>query len=224
MKNLHLFFTVIMIYLILIIGQSCASDPKDDSTNASNEVKIGSQIWMTMNLNVDHFRNGDPIQEARTSEEWLKSLQSKTPAWCYYSNDPSNGKIYGKLYNCYAVSDFRGLAPEGWHIPTDIEWTVLTDFLGGDQLAGGKMKITGTQFWTSPNTSASNESGFSGLPGGFRNYAGEFFDIQITGRWWSSTEYIPNIIWRRNLYHDRSEIIRIYVPKENGYAVRCIKN
>ncbi|MBM3401498.1 MAG: hypothetical protein FJY21_04145 [Bacteroidetes bacterium] len=132
----------------------------------SQTVTIGNQVWMTKNLDLDKFRNGDPIQEAKTNEEWKKAGENKQPAWCYYNNDPANGTKYGKLYNWYAVTDPRGLAPKGWHIPTDMEWTILIDYLGGPDVAGGKMKSTGSEYWKSPNREASNESGFSGLPGG----------------------------------------------------------
>ena len=104
------------------------------------EVKIGQQVWTTENLNVDKFRNGEIIPEAKTAAEWHKAGENKQAAWCYYNNDSSNGTKYGKLYNWYAVNDPRGLAPKGWHIPSDQEWTDLTDYLGGDEQAGAKMK------------------------------------------------------------------------------------
>ena len=106
-------------------------------------VIIGEQEWMLENLNVAHFRNGEPIPEAKTNDEWERAGMEKTPAWCYYyDNDPENGKKYGKLYNWFAVNDPRGLAPEGWHVPCDNEWTRLTDYLGGEEIAGTKMKNT----------------------------------------------------------------------------------
>ena len=104
------------------------------------EVTIGNQVWMTKNLNVDKFRNGDVIPEAKSEEEWKKAGEEGKPAWCYYENDPANGAKYGKLYNWYAVNDLRGLAPEGYHVPTNDEWTVLIDYLGGGEVAGKKMK------------------------------------------------------------------------------------
>jgi hypothetical protein len=123
-----------------------------------NEVKIGTQVWMTKNLNVDKFRNGDPIPQAKTREEWKAAGENKQPAWCYYDNDPANGVKYGKLYNWYAVNDARGLAPAGYHVPSDAEWTILENQLGSD--AGTKMKSTsGWEGWetggskTCPNCS-----------------------------------------------------------------------
>ena len=127
-------------------------------------VTIGNQVWMKENLNVSTFRNGDPIPEAKTAEEWQAAGTEKQPAWCYYDNDPKNGVKYGKLYNWYAVNDSRGLAPSGYHVPTDLEWTVLADFLGGESVAGGKVKSangwdnykTGGSI-TCPNCSSWNE-------------------------------------------------------------------
>jgi uncharacterized protein (TIGR02145 family) len=127
-------------------------------------VTIGTQVWMKENLNVSSFRNGDPIPEAKTAKEWQAAGEAKQPVWCYYDNDPKNGVKYGKLYNWYAVNDSRGLAPSGYHVPTDLEWTVLADFLGGESVAGGKLKsangwdnyITGGSK-TCPNCSSWNE-------------------------------------------------------------------
>ena len=116
-------------------------------------VTIGKQVWMTKNLDVSTFRNGDPIPEAKTDEAWKAAGENKQPAWCYYDNDPKNGTKYGKLYNWYAVNDPRGLAPAGYHIPTDAEWTVLTNYLGGEDVAGKKMKSTSG--WDSYTTGGS---------------------------------------------------------------------
>ena len=111
-----------------------------DTLVPTSSVKIGNQIWMTQNLKVAHFRNGDSVPYAKTAEEWEKAGKEQKPAWCYYNNDPANDSKYGKLYNWYAVNDPRGLAPAGWHIPSDVEWKQLTDFIGGNQAAGKKLK------------------------------------------------------------------------------------
>jgi len=186
------------------------------------KVVIGTQSWMTKNLNVDKFRNGEIIPEAKTAEEWQKASKYKQPAWCYYDNDPSKGEKYGKLYNWYAVNDPRGLAPVGYHIPTDTEWTQLTNYLGGENVAGGKMKTTSG--WEAPNTNASNSSGFSGLPGGNRSFSGACNDIDKGGNWWSSSEYDTNIVWFRFLYYYSGNGVRNYHPKGYGFSVRCVKN
>jgi uncharacterized protein (TIGR02145 family) len=186
-------------------------------------VKIGDQVWMKRNLNVSHFRNGEPIPEARTNEEWVKAGAEGKPAWCYYDNNPKNEKIYGKLYNWHAVNDPRVLAPERWHVPSDKEWKKLIDYLGGSKVAGGKMKTTGTTHWESPNSGATNKIGFSGLPGGYRSFNGTFYDVGSFGYWWSSTEYSSTIAWVRDLnYYDASA--NGYYFKELGFSVRCVRD
>jgi uncharacterized protein (TIGR02145 family) len=154
------------------------------SNGIAQSVKIGTQEWTTKNLNVSTFRNGEPIPEAKTPEEWKKAGENKQPAWCYYDNDPQNGTKYGKLYNYYAVKDPRGLTPKGWHIPTDSAWGQLAKYLGGSETAGEKMKST--EGWPY-DRNGSNSSGFSGLPGGFRDGRGEFRVLTIVGMWWGSS-------------------------------------
>ncbi len=196
------------------------------NTNAQS-VTIGTQVWMTKNLDVTKFRNGDLIPEAKTDEEWKKAGENKQPAWCYYKNNKKNGKKYGKLYNWYAVSDPRGLAPTGWHVPSDAEWTVLSDYLGGAAVAGKKMKST--RGWKDDIIEASgngtNESRFSGLPGGLRYYNGYFNLIGSHGSWWSSTENLTDGAYVCNLYQrDRLGRDGNYGSKEKGLSVRCLKD
>jgi uncharacterized protein (TIGR02145 family) len=188
---------------------------------ASNEVTIGNQVWMAENLNVDKFRNGDPIPHAETQEEWKKADENGQPAWCYYDNDPANGEKYGKLYNWYAVNDPRGLAPEGWKIPSDEDWTRLTDFLGGYRIAGTKMKSTGG--WKE-NGNGTNESGFSGLPGGRRKKVGTFYNIGEHGDWWSSTEATTSSAWHRALRYGTGDVHIDNDPKGKGLSVRCLRD
>lgn len=189
-----------------------------------DSVQIGNQIWMKRNLDVDRFQNGDPIPEAKSVNEWSIAGKNKQPAWCYYDNDTENGRIYGKLYNWYAVNDPRGLAPEGWHVPSDEEWTTLTDYLGGEDSAGGKMKSTGTQYWKSPNAEATNESGLSGLPGGFRTYDEGFLNIGFDGNWWSYSELNTDPAWLRGLSYDDGKVYRSFLTKEDGFSVRCLRD
>jgi uncharacterized protein (TIGR02145 family) len=184
-------------------------------------VTIGSQVWMAENLNVDRFRNGDVIPEARTEEDWKRAVENKQPAWCYYGNVPANGAIYGKLYNWYAVNDPRGLAPEGWHVPTDAEWTMLSDGLGGSKVAGGKMKSTSG--WED-NRSGTNASRFSGGPGGFRDDLGTYDRRGRGGHWWSATATTSGEAWYRFLYYFDAEVIRYYSPLGYGYSVRCLRD
>ena len=182
-------------------------------------VLIGTQYWMDKNLELTTYRNGDIIPYVTDPTAWAALT---TGAWCYYNNDPSSG--YGKLYNWYAVNDTRGLAPQGWHIPTDAEWTTLKTALGGEQVAGGKMKTTGTTRWNTPNTGATNESGFAGLPGGNRYYNGTFIGIGIQGLWWSSAEYSSSLAWFCNLYYDLSVVLMVNDYKTSGISVRCLRD
>lgn len=151
---------------------------------SSSVVKICNQTWMTRNWDGTTFRNGDTIPEVTDNTAWAALT---TPAWCYYDNDPANGAIYGKLYNWAAVNDIRGLAPFGWRIPTQTDFNDLQTCLGGSGVAGGKMKQTGTTYWDSPNTGATNESGFTGLGSGWRDQNGPFANQKIEGSFWSST-------------------------------------
>jgi uncharacterized protein (TIGR02145 family) len=183
-------------------------------------VTIGSQVWMAENLNVDRFRNGDMIPAARTAEEWKRASDNQQPAWCYYENDPANGAIYGKLYNWYAVNDPRGLAPEGWHVPTDAEWTMLTDGLGGSTIAGGKMKSTSG--WDIRN--GTNASRFTGGPGGFRNGNGSFFYRGRDGYWWSASATTTGEAWFRTLYPDNAVVDRLNYHEGFGFSVRCLRD
>jgi uncharacterized protein (TIGR02145 family) len=189
-------------------------------------VKIGTQVWMTENLKVTNYRNGDAIPNVTNDILWKNHT---TGALSWYNNDPTVYKtIYGALYNWYAVSDIRCLAPAGWHIPTDTEWTILTDFLGGESKAGGKMKEKGTAHWLSPNTGADNSSGFSALPGGFRDYSGPFVCIGLNGFWWSATEFNTESARIRSLYNTSAVACREsdFLPamgyKLFGYSVRCV--
>ena len=191
-----------------------------------NSVIIGNQDWQAKNLDVDRFRNGDEIPQVRSAAEWEQAGKEGLPAWCYFENDDENGKIYGKLYNWYAVNDSRGLAPEGWHIPTDEEWTILTDYLGGEEVAGGKMKITGTTYWESPNEEATNESGFSVLPGGCRGSDGSFYYIRDLAFLWNATEidHPYNFAWGRSLFFKYGNVLRNNDDKSFGASVRCLRD
>lgn len=194
---------------------------KDASALAGNTVRIGSQVWMTKNLDVSRYKNGDRIPQVRSGAKWAALTIG---AWCWYNNDSTNGAVYGKLYNWYAVNDPRGLAPEGWHIPSDPEWATLSAFLGGDEVAGGKMKETGTIHWAAPNADASNSSGFTGLPGGGR-YNGIFANLTGGGIWWSSTEYDTLNVWYRYLGYGWGNLGRLSDEgKQEGFSVRCLRD
>jgi uncharacterized protein (TIGR02145 family) len=185
-------------------------------------VAICSQKWMDRNLDVTTYRNGDTIAYVTDPAAWAALT---TGAWCYYNNDPSTNAAYGKLYNWYAVNDPRGLAPAGWHVPSDAEWATLeTTCLGGTSVAGGKMKVTGTSTWVSPNTGATNTSGFAGLPGGFRGFNGSFFLVGNDGIWWSATENDTALAWCRNLFYSNGTIFRSSTNKHFGFSLRCLRD
>ena len=176
---------------------------------------------MLNNLEVTTYRNGDPIPQVTDPAAW--GLLS-TGAWCYYNNNSANGPVYGKLYNWYAVNDPRGLAPAGWHVPSDGEWTTLSTCLGGDLIAGGPMKEIGTTHWTPPNTGATNSSGFTGLPGGGRGDDGTFSRVGNGGYWWSSTEHFQTVAPYRYLYYDGGDIDGDNFSKRCGLSVRCLRD
>jgi len=188
---------------------------------SSDYVTIGTQVWTDKNLDLTTYRNGDVIAQITNTTDWANAT---TGAWCYYNNDPSNEAIYGKLYNWYAVNDPRGLSPLGWHIPTDAEWTTLSTLLGGDGVAGGKMKTTGTTFWTTPNTNATNESEFKGLPGGYRSNNGTFNTVGLNGLWWSAIQYNLSDAWYRYLKYYDGSLAPFTSNKKTGFSVRLIKD
>jgi uncharacterized protein (TIGR02145 family) len=220
MEKLKFIFGVILLSLIM----SC-SESNTNVNEVANlpEVTIGNQIWMSENLSVSVFRNGDPIPYASNSDEWGEAVRNGQPAYCYYQDNTLNEKSYGKLYNWYAVNDPRGLAPSGWHIPTKEEWTKLANTLGGDPVAGAKMKsITG---WSTPNLGATNSSGFSGLPGGYRDLDWLFKDMGKIGTWWTATEEdAGNTAYNSSLINNSIALDRHQYYHSGGLSVRCVKN
>jgi len=189
-----------------VLPQACVETP----------VVIGAQTWSKCNLNVTTYRNGDIIPEVTDVATWVSLT---TGAWCYLDNDPANDPIYGKIYNGFAVNDPRGLAPVGQHIPTDTEWTILGAFLGGDAIAGSKLKEVGITYWDAPNTDATNESGFSARGGAFRvDSNGLFFGAHYLGLFWTAT---PSIYRLMSSY---TPLLETYsgVASTYGFSVRCI--
>ena len=228
-EKLNLDLDEVEMYLEGKIGNSTTSK-KSSNNLISNEVTIGNQIWMTQNLNVDSFRNGDSIPQAKTDEEWIKAGNSGKPAWCFYNNNPNNGERYGKLYNWYAVNDSRGLAPKDFIIPSKKDWIELSDFLGGLELAGRKLKSP--DFWVEGDfAKGTNESGFFGFAAGSRNYNGSFDSLGKCGHWWCSNESLHEeyrTLAAGQFYLDYNtnyvNIDDYYgCKKSNGFSVRCIK-
>ncbi|MCX6183637.1 MAG: fibrobacter succinogenes major paralogous domain-containing protein [Flavobacterium sp.] len=190
------------------------------------------------NLNVSKYSDGTPIPQVTSTADWANLT---TGAWCYYNNDPANGAIYGKLYNWYATAGIfdaasqnnpalrKKLTPNGWHVPTDAEWTQLTECLGGESVAGGKMKATGTiqagtGLWQEPNTDATNESGFTGLPAGCRDIIGTFYYIGYNGYWWTSSEIQATYAWFGYLDFDGGDTLGAGSVKRSGFSVRCLRD
>jgi uncharacterized protein (TIGR02145 family) len=222
--------------LMLIVFVACEADPEVDLdtteyssgaksgtfTDARDNVtykwvRIGNQVWMADNLRATKYNDGTSISNITNQTTW-KNLT--TGAYCYYDNSSSYSTTYGCLYNWYAVNTGK-LAPTGWHVPTDAEWTTLQMFLGSSDIAGGKMKST--TGWSSPNTDADNSSGFSALPGGCRNYYG-FSNVGSIGIWWSSTEDSSYDAWGRYLFFGNGSLFRNGYDKSYGYSVLCVRD
>lgn len=185
-------------------------------------ITICDQLWMTKNLNVAKYRNGDPIPMVSDPDQWARL---STGAYCYYNNDSAKyAAVYGKLYNWYAVNDPRGLAPPGWHIPNIDEWVSLETCLTSAAGVGSALKESGTANWSSPNSGATDMSGFSGLPGGFRDFNGTFYFIKNYGYWWSSSDYYSNFAWGRNLYYFGVLFGRDGYKMQNAFSVRCVRD
>lgn len=193
----------------------------DIDGNVYQTVVIGTQEWMAENLTVTHYRNGEEIPNVAGDVEWT-ALSSG--AWCSPNDDAGLVATYGRLYNWYAVSDTRGLAPAGWHVPSDAEWQTLMDFLGGDMVAGGKLKETGLAHWIDPNSGATNETGFSGLPAGHRNWDGTYFELHTNAWFWSSTQMNDPNAWYRTLYFNNAGVARANYLKRDGFSIRCVKD
>jgi uncharacterized protein (TIGR02145 family) len=184
-------------------------------------VKIGTQLWMEENLITTKFNDGTDIPLIADNTAWNAAT---SPAYCWYANDYTTyGVICGPLYNWYAVNN-GNLCPEGWHVPDDAEWTQLTDYLGGTGVAGGKLKETSFVHWASPNTDATNISGFTALAGGFRYNNGGFADWTWDANFWSSTQYSSSDSWARKTFHYSGSVVRDSNSKKMGFSVRCLKN
>ena len=208
---------ILLLVDVTVYTQNVAVNSKEICTS----IKIGEQVWMLKNLDAGNFRNGDPIPEAKTDEEWVKAGKEGKPAWCYYENKLDSGMKYGRLYNWYAISDPRGIAPNGWHVPTDTEWSMATLFLGGEDAAGTKMKSP--KGWTHDGN-GTNESGFTGFPAGSRDRFGKFDYVGHVTYWWCATSYDHEFAWYRVIDEVPWYVYRTNFYKQNGYSVRCIRD
>lgn len=200
------------------ISENTSLMATDVDGNVYPGIKIGTQTWLSKNLNVSKYQNLDSIEEIKVSNIWSGLTGG---AWAFTENSSSYEEIYGKLYNWFAVSDQRKLCPQGWKIPSDEDWTILTDFLGGLDVAGGKLKSTGISIWQIPNNWANNLSYFSGLPGGYRDETGQFLGLGYYGLWWSSTSDGTNAL-SRYVYNEFNYASKDSSNKNHGLAIRCL--
>jgi uncharacterized protein (TIGR02145 family) len=192
----------------------------DQDGNTYKTIIIGTQECMAENLKVSHYRNGDSIPVVTTSWQFLR-----TGATTWYNNDSvAYNCPYGKLYNWHAVADSRNVCPIGWHVPSYSEMYTLVDSLGGQIIAGGKMKSIGTQYWMSPNTAATNSSGFSGLPGGLRSFDGTFSNMEFSGDWWCSTDISISSSYCLSMGRGFSNGELDLILKSCGFSVRCFRD
>ena len=186
-------------------------------------VTIGSQTWMTTNLNVTTFRNGDPIYEAQSVEEWERCGKKKIPAWCWYDNDPKTDKKTGKLYNWFAINDPRDLTPSGYHIPNESDWNTLVNHLGGELDAAPKMRLG--KEWGDSTTVVHSNANFAAVPSGWRLTSPDGTAFTSEGAyWWSATQLSLKFAWTRYVVFFSREVKSYCYPKSSGLAVRCIKD
>ena len=229
-RRLLVLLTVLSLTVALLPGCSDNDNPAksaqpitvtDVDSNVYQTVTIGTQVWMAENLKVTHYRNGDPIAQVTDSAAWTNL---STEAYCNFDDDTASAAVYGRLYNWYAVIDSRNIAPEGWHVATDSEWQALIDYLGGDSAAGDKLKEAGTTHWASPNTGATNSSGFTALPAGARSVTGAFSLANIAATFWTSTQNSINDSFGYGLYANTVGIFRGAGGFRWGQSIRCVKD
>jgi uncharacterized protein (TIGR02145 family) len=204
---------------------------KDGDNNYYPVVQINTSLWMAENLKTTKYNDGTAILNVTDNITWAAAT---TGAYCDYNNTPANSTTYGRLYNWFVVDNNaatkvasnggKNVCPTSWHVPSDAEWTTLTTFLGGVSVAGGKLKETGTTHWKAPNTGATNETGFTALPGGYRYFSGSYNYIVDFGYWWSSTEQSTTTAWFRYMYWANTYVNRDYDIKKFGFSVRCVRD
>jgi uncharacterized protein (TIGR02145 family) len=222
----------VQFFIILSVAIAIMAACKKDETSNANTIKdadgnvyhtviIGGKEWMVENLKTTHFRDGSEIPNVTDNSEWMALTSA---ALCSYGNSADNLATYGCLYNWYAVNDSRNICPIGWHIPSDAEWKSLCDSLGGTSLAGGKLKESGTSHWNSPNIEATNESGFTALPGGNRNVSGGFSNSGALGMFLSATEENSTNAWYYYVRASNTVVTKINNNKGFGASVRCVKD
>jgi len=245
MARKRIFSGIIMALLLSLMINSCKKDDNwnpyngrttaifnptltygtmtDQEGNEYKTITIGTQTWMAENLRTTKYRDGTEIPNVTDNLEWANLT---TGAYSNYKNTKRADSIatYGRVYNWYAAADSRNIAPTGWHVPSDAEWSTLTTNFGGESVAGGKLKEIGTTHWVSPNAGATNQTGFTAQPAGFSLTDGSFSGIGEYGYWWSATEYNTYRAWYHRMYTNFSDMYRDYSRKEDGYSVRCVRD
>lgn len=223
LQKLKLIALILMSFGLTGLNAQNKLSVTDIDTNVYQTVGIGTQVWMKANLKVTRYRNGDIIGTTTPATLDVSGENSPKYQWAY-NGDETNVAAYGRLYTWYAVTDSRNVCPTGWHLPSDAEWTTLTTYLGGFKVAGGKLKETGISHWQGPNTNATNETGFTALPGSYRGINGEFNHFGIYGGWWSSSEMNPYMAWTRYLTAVAKYTGTYAYGKSLGFSLRCIKD
>jgi len=196
---------------------------KDGENNYYPVVQINTQIWMAENLKTTMYSNGVSIGTTNPYDKNISGESTPTYQWAYAGNE-SNVATYGRLYTWFAVTDIRNVCPTGWRLPNDNDWTTLTNYLGGVNIAGGKLKEAGITHWITPNAGATNETGFTALPGGLRSYNGAYMFVGINGFWWSSTEYSSTNALNWDMEFQFTGLFWNYNIKSYGFSVRCLKD
>ena len=228
-KSIKWIYPLAVMSILLGLSNSCKKNDvttivpttvTDIDGNVYHTIKIGTQVWMLENLKTTKYRNGDTIPNVNDTTQW-ESLTT-TGAYCNYDNNPDNSAIYGLLYNWMTVTGSDSIAPKGWHVPTQIEWTILSNYLGGLGPAAGKLKEAGTAHWQAPNVGATNEVLFTALPGGMRISYGKFTGLGYLGAWWTSTGDAAYDAWGRYINYNDSTLYRYDDTRKVGFSVRCI--
>jgi uncharacterized protein (TIGR02145 family) len=220
-KRLIMIISFIVFLFIIALIRMQAQTVTDIDGNVYNTVTIGTQVWMKENLKTINYNDGITIPNITGNADWIGLTSG---AYCWYNNDAETYKAtYGALYNWHAVSTVK-LCPIGWHVPSFEEWLDLATYLGGESVAGGKLKETGTTHWLSPNTGATNETGFTALPGSLRHHEGGFSYVSQGGVWWSSSESNTFNAWGRGMNYNNSNLDIWSVEKFYGFSVRCVKD
>lgn len=230
MKTRNLIYPLVIMGVLLILATGCkksndnnppSNTVTDIDGNVYHYITIGTQVWLVENLKTTRYNDGTPIPLVTDNTAWSNL---DTSAYSWYNNDIANKATYGALYNWFTVNTGK-LAPSGWHVPSDGEWTTLTDFLGGENIAGGKLKEAGTTHWRIPNAGATNEFGFTALPAGHRDVNGSYNAMGDDGFWWSASEYgTTGKVWYRNMNYNYAGVLSVSNNKINGHSVRCIKD